>query len=51
MLTSNGVKGELTFLKASSKWNSGEITYAEKIYFSFKRKFPVSIQTLNNTLK
>jgi hypothetical protein len=52
-LTSNVVKGELTFLKTRPLTNGipGKITYAGKIHFSFKRKFSVSIQTLNNTLK
>jgi hypothetical protein len=53
MLTSNGVKGELTFLNTRPLTNGipGKINYAGKIHFSFKRKFPVSVQTPNNTLK
>jgi hypothetical protein len=53
MLTSSGVKGELTILRTRPLTNGipGKITYAGKINFSFKRKFSVSIQTPNNTLK
>jgi hypothetical protein len=53
MLTNNGVKGELTFLKTTPLTNGipEKIAYAGKIHFSFKRKFSVSIQTPNNTLK
>lgn len=53
VLTSNGVKGELTFLKTRPLTNGipGKITYAGKIHFSFKRKFSLSFQTQNNILK
>jgi hypothetical protein len=53
MLTSNGVKGELTFLNTRPLTNGipGKITYAGKIHFLFKRNFSVLIQTPNNTLK
>lgn len=54
MLTSHGVKGELTFIYMNRPLTNGipgKITNAGKIHFSFKRKFFVSIQTPTNILK